>query len=96
MATWSKNCNFPKHLGMLLFASLAWALWTTRNKMAIEHIFPNNAIQTFHVFVGFMQRWSPLSKASDREKVRDLVELLKAWAMGFRPSMTSVSDIEFL
>jgi len=64
--------------------------------MAIEHIFPNNAIQTFHVFVGFMQRWSPLSKASDREKVRDMVELLKAWAMGFRPSMTSVSDIEFL
>ena len=56
VATWSKNCNFPKRLGMLLFASLAWALWTTRNKMAIEHIFPNNAIQTFHVFVGFMQR----------------------------------------
>ena len=70
MVTWLKKCNLPKHLGMLLFASLARALWTTRNKMAIEHTLPNNAIQTFHAFVGFMQRWSPLPKVSDREKVR--------------------------
>ena len=96
MDSWLRKHNLPKRLGLLLFASLEWAFWTTRNKMAIEHTFPNSAIQTFHVFVGFMQCWSPLSKASDREKVSALVEHLKAWAMGFRPTSMSVSDIEIL
>ena len=96
MDSWLRKRNLPKRLGLLLFASLDWAFWTTRKKMAIEHTCPNSAIQTFHVFVGFMQRWSPLSKASGREKVRALVEQLKAWAMGFRPTTRSVSDIEIL
>ena len=44
LVTWiSRECKMPKRFS---FASLAWALWTTRNKMAIEHTFPNSAIQT--------------------------------------------------
>lgn len=42
-----RKCKLPRHFSMLLFASLAWALWTTRNKMAIEHVFPNNAYKLF-------------------------------------------------
>ena len=86
----------PKRFSLLLFASLAWALWMTRNKMAIEHTFPTNATQTFYVFIGFMQRWIPLSKAVDREKAKGLVERLKSWARGFRPSISSTPDIGFI
>ena len=88
----------PKRFSFLLAASLKWTLWTTRNKMAIEHVLPTNATQTFHVFIGFMQRWIPLSRATDtdREKAREIVESLKTWAMGFHPTTYPVSDIGYI
>ena len=94
LTTWiSRNCKIPKRFSFLIVASLTWTLWTTRNKMAIEHVLPTNATQTFHVFIGFMQRWIPLSRAADREKAREIVERLKTWVMGFHPTTYPVSDI---
>jgi len=86
----------PKRFSFLLAASLKWTLWTTRNKIAIEHVLPTNATQTFHVFIGFMQCWIPLSRATDREKAREIVESLKTWAMGFHPTTYPVSDIGYI
>jgi len=31
----------PSRLIMFVFAGFAWTLWVTRNKMAIEKVFPN-------------------------------------------------------
>ena len=90
------KCKLPNRLGRLLFACLAWVLWTNRNKMAIEHNFPNSCIQLFHAGISFLQRWIPLSKASDRDKARQLTERLKSWAMGFLPATSDVSDIGFI
>ena len=32
----------PKRIALFLFAGLAWGLWTNRNRMAIERIFPSS------------------------------------------------------
>jgi len=40
---------------MFLFAAIAWALWNTCNKMAIEGTFPNNGVQPLFVGLGFLQ-----------------------------------------
>ena len=86
--------KLPKRFTMFLFSGLAWALWKTRNKMAIEHIYPTQAMQVLHLGVSFMQKWRPLLKASDQEKMKEVVDRLKHWAMNFCPSVACVSDIE--
>ena len=86
--------KLPKRFTMFLFSGLAWALWKTRNKMAIEHIYPTQAMQVLHLGVSFVQKWRPLLKASDQEKMKEVVDRLKHWAMNFCPSVACVSDIE--
>ena len=86
----------PKPLSMFLFAGMAWALWNTRNKMAIESIFPNNGLQPLFVGLGFLQRWTPLLKVADRDKIRELVEVLKAWATNVTPAAIDLSDVGFI
>ena len=86
----------PKPLSMFLFAGIAWALWNTCNKMAIEGTFPNNGVQPLFVGLGFLQRWTPLLKAADHDKIRELVEGLKTWATNFIPAATDLSDIGFI
>ena len=66
------------------------------NKMAIEGTFPNNGVQPLFVGLGFLQRWTPLSKAADHDKIRELVEGLKTWATNFIPAATDLSDIGFI
>ena len=78
---------------MLLFAGITWALWNTRNKMAIEHITPRSPLQVFHHGIIFVQKWCQLLKATDQDKMREVVERLKAWALAFAPSNTIVTDI---
>lgn len=83
----------PKRSAMVLFAGLAWALWITRNKMAIEHQLPNHAIQVIHLCFAFMQKWRALLKATDQDKMKEVVDRLKTWALEFSPSIACISDI---
>jgi hypothetical protein len=84
----------PKRFAIVSFAGLAWALWITRNKMAIEHQLPNHAIQVIHLGVAFMQKWRPLLKATtDQDKMKEVVDRLKIWALEFSPSIACISDI---
>jgi len=68
----------PIKFNMLLFAGIPWALWNTRNKMAIEHITPRSPLQVFHHGIIFVQKWCQLLKATDQDKMREVVERLKA------------------
>ena len=83
----------PIRFSMLLFAGIPWALWNTRNKMAIEHITSRSPLQVFHHGIIFVQKWCQLLKATDQDKMREVVERLKAWALAFASSNTIVTDI---
>ena len=56
---------------MFTFAGFAWALWTTRNKMAIEKGFPKAPTDIIYVALTLMQKWSILLKEEDREKLAE-------------------------
>jgi hypothetical protein len=45
----------PARLVMFIFAGFAWALWTTRNKMAIEKSFPKTPTDVIYLALSLMQ-----------------------------------------
>nr|TKW16585.1 hypothetical protein SEVIR_5G309050v2 [Setaria viridis] len=48
-----------------MFAGIAWGLWNTRNKMAIEKKFINSPSEVLYLGISFLQKWRPLLKEDD-------------------------------
>ena len=46
-----------------------WALWTTRNKMAIEKRMPKASADIIYVALSWMQKWCIMLKETDRERI---------------------------
>ena len=44
-----------RRLFWLIFAAMMWTLWTTRNKMVIERVFPRRASDLFFKILAFLQ-----------------------------------------
>lgn len=82
-----------KTLDMFLFAGLLWAIWTTRNKMAIEKKFPKNSIEVLIHGISFLQKWEILLKEEDRCKVEEARTQMVSWCRSFAPSREQVSDV---
>jgi len=79
--------------GLFLFAGIAWSIWPTRNKMAIEKTFPNNPIDVIYSGVSFVQKWWRLLNPVDQEKLAGVVEAMRSWLNGYSPNITVLSDI---
>lgn len=78
---------------MFLFVGAAWALWNTRNKMAIEHILPKSPLQVLYSGILFMQKWRQLLKVADQDEMEELESRIRGWAHAFNPSDAAVTDI---
>lgn len=48
----------PIRIIIFIFAGFTWALWTSRNKMAIEKKFPKAPTDVVYVALSLMQKWS--------------------------------------
>uniref|UniRef100_A0A8I6XL94 Reverse transcriptase zinc-binding domain-containing protein n=1 Tax=Hordeum vulgare subsp. vulgare TaxID=112509 RepID=A0A8I6XL94_HORVV len=59
-----------RRLFWLVFSALTWTLWTTRNKMVIERVFPRRASDSFFKFLAFLQLWHPLARPRDRGRLQ--------------------------
>jgi hypothetical protein len=68
------NMNTAYRLQPSVFTGLSWALWNSRNKMAIEKKFPTNPLDIIRYGANFVQRWSPKLKESDHEIVAKMVD----------------------
>jgi primosomal protein N' len=78
---------------MFFFAGFAWALWNTRNKMAIEKIFVKAPTDVIYMAISFMQRWSVLLKEKDRDRVAQALEAILSWMKNFKPKTTTATDV---
>jgi hypothetical protein len=47
-------------MGLSCFAALAWTIWTTRNKMSIQKVFPNKPIDIICLALAFLRQWKIL------------------------------------
>ena len=61
----------------LLFSSLWWWLWLTRNKYSIEGKFPNQPADCVFKCMTMLQLWRPLQKVKTKELMDELLPLLK-------------------
>ena len=80
----------PVKLLMLVFAGFSWAIWTTRNKMAIEK---RSARAPTDVVLTLLQKWCILLKEVDGERILSVKEEVLQWKKSFKPSVVELSDI---
>jgi hypothetical protein len=76
----ANNTGRRRRLFWLVFAALTWTLWTVRNKMVIERIFPRRASDSLYSFLALLQQWYPLCRQRDRERLDGMLEDLLAAA----------------
>jgi len=75
---------------MFVFAGFSWAIWTTRNKMAIEK---RSARAPTDVVLTLLQKWCILLKEVDGERILSVKEEVLQWMKSFKPSVVELSDI---
>jgi len=80
-------------LSLFLFAGIAWSIWRTRNKMAIEKIFSQNPIDVVYLGISFVQKWWRLLKPADQEKLSKAVDTMRGWLRSYNPISLVASDI---
>jgi hypothetical protein len=78
---------------MFVFAGFSWAIWTTRNKMAIEKRSPRAPTDVVYVALTLLQKWSILLKEVDGEQILSVKEEVLQWMKSFKPSVVELSDI---
>lgn len=83
----------PKRLTLFIFAGFAWALWITRNKMAIEKSFVKSPSDLIYMSISFLQRRSMLLKEKDKVRVIQVLESIRQWMKNFKPNSTSATDV---
>jgi hypothetical protein len=79
----------------ILFAAQSWALWHIRNKIAMEHSFPNQPADCVHKTLFFLQQWRSLLKTKDLADVEILKDLLQKLHRDtrFAPALGSTSSV---
>jgi hypothetical protein len=78
---------------MFIFAGFAWAIWTTRNKMAIEQRFPKALADVIYVALSLLQTWSVLLNEVDRQRVLHVRDDIMNWMKSFTPNLLESTDI---
>ena len=72
--------------------TLAWALWLTRNKLAIEGIFPSHPANILYNCNILLQQWSPLARRKDAERLKQAQDRLRqVYILAREPTATSAS-----
>lgn len=74
-----KNSN----LVILCFAIVAWGLWTTRNKFAIEGAFPSQPTGILFQINVWMQRWRIVLKEGERMILDSKIKAAEDWLKNF-------------
>ena len=83
----------PSRLIIFLFAGFTWALWTSRNEMAISKKFPKSPTDVIYIALSFMQKWSVNLKEKDQDCVAQLKNAVMSWIKGFKLNPILMSDV---
>ena len=74
-----------RHSLWVVLGTLAWTLWTSRNRLVIEHVIPIRATDSIYKLSGFLQLWRPLSKRRDRDIIDNIITGLRSSAAALAP-----------
>ena len=82
-----------KKLIIFLFSAFAWALWITRNKIAIEKKFPKAPIDVIYIALFLIQKWSVLLREKDQKQIIQAKEDILNWLKTFKMNPILQSDV---
>ena len=92
--TWLRGKGpFPIRLIIFIFSGFAWALWTTRNKMAINKTFPRAPTDIIYIALSLLQKWSAKLKEKDQEQIIKMNDAVTSWLKDFKPGAISPSEV---
>jgi hypothetical protein len=77
---------------IFIFSGFAWALWTSRNKAAIEKKIPRVPTDVVYSALLLIQKWSIKLKEKDQERVLQIKESITKWFKTLKPSNVLLSD----
>ena len=100
-SSWDDFCSsglrgkgpFPISLIIFIFSGFAWALWTSRNKAAIEKKIPRVPTDVVYSALLLIQKWSIKLKEKDQERVLQIKESITKWFKTLKPSNVLLSDV---
>jgi hypothetical protein len=78
------------------FAGLAWAIWTTRNKIAIRKNFPDKPFDIVYLGISFIQKWKFLMKKGVKVNVEEMTKVMMQFARGFKQLESNPYDVGFI
>lgn len=85
--------SLPNKLIMFLFAGISWALWNSRNKLAISKVAPKASSDVIFNAISYMQKWSVGLKEQDREHFERLKGTTMEGLRNFKPSDVVLSYV---
>jgi hypothetical protein len=72
-------------------------LWTIKNMIRIQMIFPEKLLDVIHLGVSFVQKWTiVMKKLLVKERVVRMMELVLQDAKEFKPLASHPSDVGFI
>ena len=69
------------------------ALWTTRNKIAIEKMIPKAPTDVMYIAISLMQKWSVKLKEKDQDGIMQIKDSIASWLKTFKPNNVLLSDV---
>jgi hypothetical protein len=83
-------------IGLSYFAGLAWAIWTTRNKMCIQKKLPNKLLGIVYLVLSYIQKWRIIMRKLEKVKVEELMKTVLQFVKEFKPWGSALSDVVFI
>lgn len=80
---WVKRGSKNNNLVIYCFTIVLWSLWTTRNKFAIEGVFPSQPLEILIKINFWMQKWQVLLRGGDRSRLEDKIKMATSWWKNF-------------
>ena len=74
-----------RHIRWLEIGTLAWTLWTIRNRFVIQRIPLRRATDALFKLSGYLQLWRPLSRPQDRDAISAFIADLRSMAVRLSP-----------
>jgi hypothetical protein len=77
--------GYPRRLLWVLFLAQSWALWTVRNKLAIEKRLISNPADIIYKTIIFLQLWSLKAKGREKEGLSWMARELRELYVQLKP-----------
>ncbi|CAL5053999.1 unnamed protein product [Urochloa decumbens] len=79
---------------IFMLAIVLWDIWNTRNKIAIEGVFPRNPTDVLHKIYAYFQRWRVLLKGEDQAKLDTGMAQVRVWMEAFMEKRRDYPHLE--